>query len=125
MSHPEVFLRALRAATAVTGLLKHGAIAGVAAGTLVAGACAPAASPSRPAPDAPEVQADTGATARSEPDASPARDCKDDPGYLSACCRAAEAMDQRPFPVACIPWGPPAPPAYQGERIDRGAEQVA
>ncbi len=121
MSHPEVFQRALRAAAAVTGIMKHGAVVGLTAGTLVlAGGCSPAQPPSRPV-----VQNGGGATAPSEPDASlPVRDCKDDPGYNSACCTAARKVRGR-IPEACQAWGPPAPPEYRGERIVRGAEQAA
>jgi hypothetical protein len=100
----EVFARALRAAAATTALVLAGC--GGSKG----------AQPQPPGNGASDGSDDGSATATT-PDAAVAveRDCEDDPGYGSTCCKAEREAGRSP--VACSPWGPPAPPAYHGERI--------
>lgn len=101
-----VFARALRAAAATTGLVLVGALG-----------CG-GSKGAQPMPPSSTGGDDTaGAGAASEaPDAAVAeRDCEDDPGYSSKCC--TEEREAGRSPIACTPWGPPAPPAYSGERI--------
>ncbi len=112
---PELFHRALRAAAAVTGVLRRGAAIGVAAGALTITGCGSA----KPAGTVPaNVAGGAGSTAGS---ADPSADaglevtCDKDPGYNSACCTAEREAGRSP--MACTPWGPPAPPAYAGESL--------
>ena len=106
-AHPEVFQRALRAAAAVTGVVKRGAVIGIASGAL-AFSCGGSA---KPAPKS----VDNAGTMTSAADAGAPRDCEDDPGYGSPCCTAEREAGRSP--MACTPWGPPAPPVYAGETI--------
>lgn len=110
MRDPELFQRALRAAAAVTGVLKKSAVIGVAAGAFTMAGCGPSKSKSS-ASNASGGSGDPAATV----DAGVELTCDDDPGYGSDCCKAQEAKGLSP--IACTPWGPPAPPAYAGERL--------
>jgi hypothetical protein len=108
---PAIFHRALRAAAAVTGVLKRQTAIGLAAGSLslVLAACdhgSPAQrAPSNTGMSVPRVVAiDAGIDAND--------DCSNDPGWGSDCCKA---VDNRR--AACMAWGPPAPPAFTGERL--------
>jgi hypothetical protein len=100
----EVFARALRAAAATTALVLAGC----------GGSKGP--QPQPPGNGATEGS-DDGSATTAGPDAAVAaeRDCADDPGYSSPCCTAEREAGRSP--MACTPWGPPAPPVYRGERI--------
>jgi hypothetical protein len=104
--HSAAFARALRAAAATTGLVLAGA--GCSGGSKGA----PAQTPSSTGGDE-----GAAATTGDAPDAAVAaeRTCDDDPGYGSTCC--TEEREAGRSPIACTPWGPPAPPAYRGERL--------
>ena len=106
LRNPAVFARALRAAAATTGLMIAGC--GGSKGT-------------QPQPPASTGGGDDGSAtapgASDAPDAAVATeaDCEGDPGYASKCCEAERAAGRSP--IACTPWGPPAPPAYSGETL--------
>jgi hypothetical protein len=102
----EVFARALRAAAATTALVLAG--------------CGGSKGAQPQPPGNASAGGDEGSAAGSAtdmPDAAVAveRDCEDDPGYSSKCCTAEREAGRSP--IACTPWGPPAPPAYHGETI--------
>lgn len=101
----EVFARALRAAAATTALVLAGC--GGSKG----------AQPQPPGSGSASDGTGDGSATAGEPDAAVAveRDCEDDPGYGSTCCTAEREAGRSP--MACTPWGPPAPPAYHGETI--------
>ncbi|HUQ06710.1 MAG TPA: hypothetical protein VM261_29610 [Kofleriaceae bacterium] len=110
--HSAAFARALRAAAATTGLV----LAGCSGGSKSAPASTPSGTGSSTGSS---TGGDEGSAAASgdAPDAAVAaeRTCDDDPGYASKCC--TEEREAGRSPVACTPWGPPAPPAYSGERL--------
>ena len=115
---PELFLRALRAAAGVTGVLKRGAAIGVAAGALTLTGCGPSKTASSTPSNAGGGTTDPATATAADPDADAGvttPDCADDPGYGSKCCTAA--LEANRSPIACTPWGPPAPPAYRGEAL--------
>ncbi len=116
MRNHEVFVRALRAAAATTGVLKRSASIGLVAGTLVLAGCGGSKGASAQPPSGAGDPVDTSATTTA-PDAAVAAEvtCEDDPGYSSKCCEAQREAGLSP--MACTPWGPPAPPAYAGERL--------
>ena len=113
---PELFHRALRAAAGVTGVLKRGAAIGVAAGALTLTGCGPSKTASAPSNAAGGGTGDPSAAASTDADAGVTTpDCEADPGYGSKCCTAEREANRSP--IACTPWGPPAPPAYRGEAL--------
>ena len=118
--NPDVFERALRAAAAVTGVLRRGTTIGLAAGALTAAGCGSKAAPSQPS-NSGAVSTPVEASAEAPVDAGPevTPDCEDDPGYNSKCCQAE--LEAGRSPMACTPWGPPAPPVYAGEALARRA----
>jgi hypothetical protein len=103
--NPAVLARALRAAAATTGLILAGC--GGSKGT----------QPAQPPASTGGDEGSATAPASDTPDGEVAaeRTCEDDPGYGSACC--TEEREAGRSPVACTPWGPPAPPAYSGEQL--------
>jgi|GEM_PF-2616259 len=130
------YQRALRAAAGVTGVLRrHGAAIAAAAALTTASGCsvhggqgggepprATAASSAKigDGPMAPRDRADLTETERMELEAL--GDCTDSDGkmmgYSSPCCeRYREITGEQFGPFGCTPWGPPAPPAYDGARL--------
>lgn len=116
----QVFERALRSAAAVTGVIKRGAFVGVAVGalSLADGCSSPKPTVQGPVLGTPLTTSNAMTPTAGPPDAgTKQQDCEADPGYQSKCCAAQRALHKSP--VACTPWGPPAPPAYRGETIAR------
>lgn len=119
----QIFRRALSAAAGVTGVLKVKTAAGVAGLTLALAACSSPTTTVEPTPQEKTVAEEPAPVAAPESDPKPRLDvpvaaepCADDPGFGSKCC--TKLRDEgKPLPIGCTPWGPPAPPVYQGEAI--------